>query len=251
MITTLFTSQEINDVISNPCNTFVATTSGLDIINNNSLENIGYVVFSGGGFTSVYHKSDRCSGVLFLGTTYSGVQKLIIDPISMSGNMSDEIVDAYLAPAKLTSNEVQIITGSNNGDLAIATNSGIDFYKANSSAKVSTYFPGGMTSMFVTEAGDLYYSPVLSGGLYVKYSPINTNWSDPDYKLVAVGGFPTPSGVEFIPSNRINEIQISAAISGGHPCVFLATTSGLFIYEENRSDLSSSISGAVLYRNIP
>jgi len=249
MGTTLVTSQEVNDIVSNPCNTFVATISGLDIIDNTTLENIGYVSFSSGGFTSAYHKTDRCNGVLLLGTTFSGVQKLITNPVTMTGNLSASLQDAYLAPVGISSNDVQLIAGNNNGDLAIATASGLDFYRANSSAKVSTYWPGGMTAVFVTEAGAVYYSPVLSGGLYAKYEPVSSGWTEPDYKLVAEGGSSLPSGVGFIPSNRINEIEMNTFSGTNH--VFLATTSGLFVYEEDRNNISSSISGAKLFRNIP
>ena len=96
-------------------------------------------------------------------------------------------------------------------------------------------WPGGMTAVFVTEAGAVYYSPVLSGGLYAKFEPVSSGWTEPDYKLVAEGGNPIPSGVGFIPSNQINEIQMNTFSGTNH--IFLATTSGLFIYEEDRNNI--------------
>jgi len=227
----LVTSTGVNDIDSNPCYVFIATTSGIDVFNPDYLENKAYS-FIIGGCTSISVQNDRCEGDVYLGTNNSGVLGFTMDD-SLSGNISGSVSGIYSYP-DLVSNTVHCLSFNNEQGLAIGTSSGVT-YITTSGNIYDHVFSGGVTSCMLTSSGDLYYSPT-SSGVYAKYGPITSGWSSVDYML-NTSSVPALSGV------YINDMEYKSTSSGNQ--VFLATNSGITMYDENRSNISGSYSRTI------
>lgn len=229
--TALKTSWNLNSITTTPCNLFVTTDNGLDIIDNNTLENVNTTRISGGISALAVDRTSCDNQELYFCIPESGVFSY-----SLSGNFpADSILNntllAYEEP-NILSNNVTFMDKNFNNDLALASESGIDFYPGDVSIRKFTQYPSALnnTALKLNNNGDIYYSPTNSG-LYVKYSP-SSDWSSPDYIL---DSSTTPA----LSGNIVNDLEIQTTSSG---CtVFLATNSGITIYEENRSNISSSV----------
>jgi hypothetical protein len=242
------TSPNIIKVQDTPAHLFCCTIAGLDVIDKNTLNNIAYIPWSG-GFTSIC-LDDRASAVsgIQLGTAGSGVLEFKIPSFDelVNKNISSLLKTKYRTNVGqgLTSNVVQCLDRSYRSDILVGTLSGVDYYNPTGN-RFSHEFDSeyGVTACAVSDNGDVYYSPTNSG-LYVKYGPITSGWSSPDYKVEVGGVYPFPMN-----SNIINDIKVSS-ISGAN-IVFLATRAGLLCYTEDRGDLNVSASGAKLFNKIP
>lgn len=236
----LTTSTNVIAVDENVMNIFVATDSGFDIIDINTLENIGYYDF-GSSITSIsIDNTTSLSGVL-LGTTNSGVLEFNMPDQLMGRDLSSYITTKYKTSQagaySITSDNVQCISRSDQAEYLVGTESGVDYYTKDYYRRSHSYGEGvGTTACRITHSGDVFYSPTNSG-LYVKHAPISADWSSPDY-IINVGN---SYGFD-INSNFINDIEVTPTASGN--LVFVATTSGALIYLENVDDLSVSISGS-------
>lgn len=245
---TLKTSQKINDIKSTSCHLYIATSGGLDILDINTLENSGYISYSG-GFTSMAITSGGCfDSSILLGTSNSGILEFNIpDEYIGSLNLYPLLQPKWNSGSgTLLSNSVQCIDKNIYGSYIIGTNSGIDYY---SYGGVRYYHSYGLELSTdccgISDFEDLYYSPNGSG-VYAKYGPIVSNWTTPDYRITesGTGNNPFP-----LLSNYINDLDLTS--NSGSNSVFIASTRGFIAYDENRGDLDATASGATLVLNYP
>jgi len=241
------TSMNIRKVLDTPSHIYACTDAGLDIIDLNTYDNVGYILWSG-GFTSISldQRATAVSGVQ-LGTATSGVLEFKIPDYSAltSRNLFSRLTTKYSTTvgSGVSSNNIICLDRNILGEYLVGTVSGVDFFNA-LNERVSHVFSSNLsvTACALSDDGDVYYSPTGSG-IYVKYAP-TANWSVPDY-IVQVGGVnPFP-----ILSNIINDIKVTS-VSGAN-LVFTATLSGLLCYQEDRSNLNVSASGAKLFNRFP
>lgn len=225
----LITSTGVNSITSNACYVFVATSSGLDIFDPDSKSNLAYALVSG-GCNDIYVGFEKCyDSNVFIATSLSGVVGLYFNENS-SNNITSSISGVYSNPT-IPYNNVTCLDLNSSGEFAIGSVSGISYI--NTSGSVYNHvFTTAVDSCKITQSGDVYYSPSNSG-LYVKYAPITSNWSSPDYIL---NNLSTPS----LSGNTVNDIEVVYnSISGSYE-LFLATNSGAALISENRSNISSS-----------
>lgn len=243
------TSDTIRDITNVLTNFYVITDNGLDIIDRNTYNNVGYILHSG-GFTSIsVHKPTASVSGLLLGTSYSGVYKYI-PPSEYDINNREidfsQLLQIYKQEnSTLLSNRVDCMHQNINKDIVIGTESGIDYYSSSGNHYFHQYSSGiGTTACFISDYGDIYYSPTNSG-LYVKYATITGNWTEPDYivELSGTGLYPFP-----LLSNYINDVVVTSVSGAENNHVFIATQSGLVVYTED-ADLNISASGAKLFRS--
>lgn len=244
----LYTGSSIIDLKKSPTHLYVLTDGGLDILDINTYENVGYILTSTNLTCLTLNSNYAHRSSVLLGTSISGVLEFPI-PNSfdvLNKNFSSLVKSKWSSTNnKLLSNKVTCIDQNINNEVIIGTNSGIDFYSISGIRYNSEYGLDLNTSCCkVSNHGDLYYSP-LGSGVYVKYLP-DSDWVEPDYKVVlsGTGDHPFP-----LLSNYINEVDLNS-VSGGND-VFIASTSGLIFYQEDRGDLNISASGAVLIEHYP
>lgn len=230
----LVTSGVILDISHSPCYVFIATTSGIDIVNSKTQETDAYVLLS--GIRSIHHNPESCFDLLYLATA-SGVYALpTLD--SLNGDLSGKIVKKYDGAYYLPSSDVYKIHGNINNELTIATSSGI-VYMEDKVGYIGSY-SGIPTSCFISDDGSIYYS-VYEEGLYVKKGPITEDWSVSDYQVTTTGNFP-------LQSDLINDIYVNTI--SGSVYVWLATGNGLLSYEEDLENLEASASGSKFFLQI-
>jgi len=244
---TLVTGQKINDIKASPYYIFVATVGGLDIVEINTLKNVGYIKYDGGISCISLNKNYSNDSEILLGTSNSGVVYFSL-PYTWSGrNLSSRLRQKWSATqAKLTSNYVTCIDQTISGEYLIGTNSGIDYYNISGTRYKHEYGMELNTDCCkISEFNDLYYSPRESG-VYIKYGTPLVDWTFPDYTvtLSGTGSYPFP-----LLSNKINDIDLKS-VSGSNS-VFIASLSGLLYYDENRFNLDATASGAILITNYP
>jgi hypothetical protein len=222
----LLTSDIVRDTKSSPCHCFVITESGLDVIDIDKLENAGYISYSG-GFTSLSVLRDRCDkNNILLGTSNSGIVEF--EYTTTTGEMTEDLEVLFETPL-LPSNNIICLDRKESVPLCVGTTSGITVITSGGDA-YSHICNCSVTSCFVTSSGDVYYSP-LNSGIYVKYGPITSGWTTPDYYLNSTS---TPA----LSGNRVNSVKVTKSGTDNH--VFLATNSGISAYSENRGSISSS-----------
>lgn len=247
--TGLVTSVVTRDIIASPTHYYIVTDNGLDIIDVNTLYNVGYTVRSGGYTSIALDRSVSTASGVYLGTSDSGVFRFNI-PASYDINnrdISGLIFSSYsVASGNLLSDNVQCLHINKRGELGIGTPSGIDFQSISGHKKHQYTAWTGTKDVFVSEYGDIYYSPTGSG-LHVKYAPIASDWLTPDYFIVLSGTGPNPFPLL---TNYINDIAVTSISGDTNNHVFLATESGLMYYQED-SDLNISATAAKLVRQLP
>jgi hypothetical protein len=222
----LYTSSKVVDLSATRCNLFVATSGGLDILDTNTMDNVGYLTFSG-GFNLVEVDKKSCEDVtVYLGTSQSGVYALSYRTY-VYGDFSAYLQSKVTYPS-IQSNEVSCLSVGQSGVFAVGTISGLSLIT--SSGEFQDSSEDLITACFITPSGDIYYSP-SSSGVCVKYGPVVSGWEDPDYILNTAS---TPA----ILSDDVNEIRVTPSSSGN--TVFVATSSGISMYLENRTTLTGS-----------
>jgi hypothetical protein len=243
---TLITGQHAIDIKANPCYIFVATLGGLDIIDINTFQNIGYVLSSGISCISV-NKNYCTDSPILMGSQSSGVLEINM-PYNFTTRDFTSLVRVKFSTARgnLSSNTVTCIDQTTDNAYLIGTDVGVDYITI--SGKKFSYYYGetiNTNCCRISDFYDLYYSPEGSG-MYAKYGPVASSWNTLDYivKLSGTGDNPFP-----LQTNYINDIDIKS-VSGSNS-IFIATQSGLVYYDENRNDLNLTASGAKLIKNYP
>lgn len=243
---TLFTGQTVTDIKSSPSHIYITTLGGLDILDINTYDNVGYVLYDSGFTCLSLNKDYTNKSSVLLGTSNSGVLDFPI-PLTYSGtiNLTSLLKNKWNSDAgNLTSNKVTCIDQTTSGTYLVGTNSGVDYFYRNTRYSHNYGLNLDTKCCKISKFNDLYYSPTNSG-LYVKYEP-NDNWIEPDYKVLISG-----TGVYPFPSltNYINDVDIKSIL--GSNSVFIATNSGLLYYDENRLDLNISASGTKIINKYP
>jgi hypothetical protein len=248
---TLVTSTNIRDFAFTRTNCYIATDGGLDILDLNTYQNVGYIPYSG-GFTAIAVNSGYPFNTrLLLGTATSGVMQFSIPAVYPGGstNLALQLVQRYsVERGNLVSNNVQCISINNGNDVLVGSVSGIDLFILNNRYYTNYGNAVGTSCCYVTDYDAIYYSPVGSG-LYVNYTPPSGGGllPAPSYTITLSG-----TGVNPFPllSNYINKIVVTSVSGVALNPVFLATQSGLMYYTEN-ANLNISASGATLVRSFP
>ena len=223
----LKTSWNVIEGKGNLCNVFVTTDNGLDIIDPNTFSNKGYITISG-GFNSLGLSRNECSdSFLYLGTSISGVYRYLI-PEEFNQNNQTNSLQLFKQVPDINSNTITALDRNESNTVSVGTISGLDIIFEDNT-RYKTQFDNSISSVFLTQSGDVYYSPQGSG-LYVKYLPAS-DWNNPDYVLDLSS---TPS----LPGLVVNDIEVQTSPSGNY--VYLATNSGVFTYWENRNNIASS-----------
>lgn len=224
----LKTSNYVLDIKTSPCSVFVATNSGLDIINPDNLTNEAFVILES-GFNSLVIDQDRCEeNHILLGSSVSGVCELVYNT-TLTGDLSNDLVVKYSYP-ELPSNNIISLNRNDYDEVVVGTNSGVSFINISGDI-FSCLINCDIVSCNITNSGDCYYAPNNSG-VYVKYGPITANWSVEDYYL-------SSSTTPALLGNIINEILLGDLTDSGSE-VYLATDSGIAIYSEDRSSMGDS-----------
>ena len=253
------TSSNVIDVKTTATHFYAITDYGMDIIDANTLNNVGYIKRPGGFTCMCLNKDAAVLSGIYLGTSDSGVYQFIIPETYSNTNRDYSTSSSYTnkystSGNKVVSNNIQCMDLNLNGDLIIGSVSGIDTYINTFSGIVgsggvtvvnhyNTNYNSsvGTTACAISEYRDVQYSPTNSG-MYCKHT-VSGNWSIPDYIVCTTGINPFP-----IYSDYINNIKITS-ISGANE-VFIATQSGILCYKDN-SDLNISASGSKVFINIP
>jgi hypothetical protein len=223
----LVTSTNVLDSETNFDYIFAITDYGLDILDRWSLRNSGYLINSGGFSCISLDKSSSNVVDVYLGTT-SGVGVLSYSGSGkQSLNDSFEILYSGLDATCISSIEDSILVGTSSGITLISGGTSYS-HLTNTSTE----------ACLLLDSGDIYYSPAESG-IYCKYSPVSSDWTSPDYLLDS-------NSIPSILSNKVNDIEIGVPTSG-NLSIFLATSSGISIYDENRSAISGSTMKSLTY----
>lgn len=205
---------------------YVATSSGLDIVDlvsENTAANINYP----GGFNTVWGNTSS----IYLGTTNSGIKSLSYTTIS--GNISDpydlssHLIDLYNYPY-ISSNNIKYIHG-NEANLLVCTNSGVDYIRTTGNPIfVSSTSIAGVQKCFLSSTSGYY---TTSGTEYSlnRIDNMNADWSTPSRSYV------TGSGI-FDISVSLNDMYVTngTGSDGISNCIFCATSSGIYIIDESQ-----------------
>lgn len=156
---------------------------------------------------------------LYIGTTNSGIIRAEIDDIYLNN------VSSYKIYPQITSNEVLCLHG-NGIYLAAITSSGIDRIDITTNSGINT-ISSGINGCFQTTVGSLYYTD--GNTLSVIYAPTTSlDYIDYNYTI----------GDGIVPENvYINDLSV---IEGDLNLIYMATTSGVVVIEENRDDETDS-----------
>ncbi len=155
--------------------------------------------------------------LIYLATSGAGVC-VLEKPLIVSGNYELFPIYKHNRISNYLS-EIVFCIDSNNKNIAIGTNSGIELNL--DTEHYSCGIDSPVTSVVLTSNNDLYYGG--SFGLAVKKGPISGNWVSPTYRI-------TTSSNPAIYSNIINDICVLE--DGGINYVAIATNSGCYYYKE-------------------
>lgn len=232
-------------VAADDVNYYANTSSGIDIINQTSHDQVGYITYAG-GFTSI----SVAGGYLYAGKTAVGVWRWQISTISGSTSMPDIRYSTATSPAISNNNIVKIDAKYINGTMyiALALSNIVHLIKNDlGTPQVLSITTAGWacTSIALSDGGDLYYnmsSGRTNGSVLAKYNAIDIypGWvygsNDADYGnnyTAQHGPDPTWQG--------IIDISVSSGTSSaraGDNTIYLSTNDGVVIIQENQATAS-------------
>lgn len=196
---------------------FAATTSGLYVSDVYSPNTIQSYIPIDGGCTSVWCDS----GYTFI-ATHNGVYK--------TDRRLQQPIAIYLEYPFINSNNVSYIHG--NGNFIIScTDVGVNITRRFSEYTTNCEVENS-TKCFVTVGGQYYYNSSTGDEYSVnKLYSNNSDWSLADVVYTTGSGF-LCSGV------TINDVFVTenTSINHGSNTLFIATSSGVYIYDEGSSD---------------
>jgi len=206
---------------------YAATSEGLDIIDINSTEKIAYVSLVG-GFSTIWASEDT----IYLGTNggvkYLSKSSILGDsasPINLTAFLNSY---TYYAPA---STDVRYIHGFEN-KLSIVTASGMDLVDNTSGGFKSSTSNTKIGKCFSTADRSVYYTVnnASINGVF-KVNSYLFDWDTPDISYV--------TDDSFLPNVVINDIFITlqTASSGVNNTIFVATSSGVYIFDEDSAQV--------------
>jgi hypothetical protein len=204
---------------------YAATTDGLNIIDLLSELAYAHITYKG-GFNSVWADDNK----VYLATSTSGVKYIDKACISGSTNSPYELAVClrdYLNEPDILSNQVRYIHG-NNSHMIMSTASGINYRGPDLYYQKAEGFTKLSRKVFITSSGRMYYTTWdgTKWRVNVKYAN-NQNWTEPD-KSYETGTFLISAGVDIL------DIFVTEGTSdsGASNTIFIATTSGIFVIDE-------------------
>jgi len=227
----------LNQIWSDDNYVYAACDFGLDIIDKVEEEKIAYI-HNNDGYNTVWANNDK----VYLGTSASGVKYFhktcISGTVLIPNNLYTCLVD-YTSPFGISSQTIRYIHGSSDDYLMCCTNSGVDVYHMKMTEYRSTTTVSGAQKCFMTSSGKFYYTTVsgatVSGvddlwSLNRVDKPL-WDWIDPDY-IYYTGGDILPAGL------IINDMFITENTSSNEidNTIFIATTSGVYVIDEETLD---------------
>lgn len=203
-------TDDLNAICWDSASIYMTTTSGLYIYNVLDLENYQYFIPIEGGANSLWCDTNN----VYIATN-TGIYEL--DKCTPTG------FTIYAEYPFINSNTVRHIHGNSNIILS-CTDVGINITRR--SSKYTTYcYEDNSTKCFVSGNNSCYYT-TNSSGIYSVNKLINnnSNWVIPDLVYSA--------GNSFLPANiTINDVFVS-----DNELLFVATNSGIYIYDELNDD---------------
>ncbi len=210
----------LNQICTDNNFVYVATTSGLNIIDIETELSYSFTSYLG-GYSTVWASDNN----VYLGTTAGGIKRLPKASIS-SGDLSTVIID-YVSVPDLTSNNVRYIHG-NSTKLLCCTSDGVDIIRRDTHYITHSYI-ANTTKCFVTPQYDYYYYiSTASNVSYVnRLNQNKSNWSTIDVIYATGSGF-------FYDITELNDIYVTEHTStiGGDNTMFFATDKGALICDE-------------------
>lgn len=203
---------------------YVATTSGLDVINIETEQRQSFASNSY-GYSTVWSDSNE----VFVGTTAAGIKLLnqsSIGPLEIFPFLS-----IYAMSPFITSNNIKHIHGNSN-KLICSTVEGIDIIRRDSQYITQT-FVSGAQKCFVTPNFNYYYY-TISGSTHWSLNRLNgntMNWTTPDVVYTTGSGFLSDSTI-------IKDFYVTehTSMSGLNNTIFIITDDGAHVYDEGTSD---------------
>ena len=203
-------TDDLNEICWDSTSIYMATTSGLYIFSVLDIENYQYFIPIEGGVNSLW-----CGAHNVYAATNIGIYE--VDKYAPTGFTS------YAEYPFINSNVVRHIHG--NIDIILScTDVGVNVTRRNS--KYTTYcYTDGSNKCFAPENDCCYYT-TNSVGVHSINKLINnsSNWTTPNIVYTAGDSF-LPAGI------IINDIFVS-----NNECLFVATNSGIYIYDELNDD---------------
>lgn len=202
---------------------YAATSGGLDILDINSTEKVAYVPWPS-GFSTIWASEDT----IYLGTDdgvkYLNKSSILGDSASPINLIAFLNSYTYYAP---TSTYIKYLHGFEN-KLSIVTASGMDLVDNTSGGFKSSTSNPNIGKCFSTVDRSVYYmvNNAAINGVF-KVNSYLFDWTTPDVSYI--------TGESFLPDVEINDIFITlqTASSGISNTIFVATSSGVYIFDED------------------
>jgi len=224
---------QLNQIWTDNDFVYAVTTSGLFVVDVDTSNTVAYVDYSG-GFSTVWASDDN----VYVGTEDDGVK--YIEKTCISTNQSNPVdivacLNDYDFTHNVSSDVVRYIHGSGE-TLAVVTYSGIDILNNGEilGYKSSTQMDD-VEKCFFTSKGEVYYTKNTGGPALYKKSDTSSDWSEPDKNFVIENPF-SESGLFLEDGVTINDIYVTVNTSSGTSnTLFVATSSGIYVYDEGLS----------------
>ena len=208
---------------------YAAHSEGIGIIDLQSEELICYAEASS-GFNSVVGNSDN----VYLGTDSSGVfyfsKSSIYGAKDSPGDISSVIYPLNTTYLPSCSEIVSLFI--HDYDLAVVTTEGMDVIGMATGKEFKSHTTSsGITKSFLTSKKEVYYLENLDTWALNKATPYLCDWEVPTTKY-EVGDSFLINGVD------LNDLFITegTSLNGTDNTLFIATTSGIYIYDEGLSN---------------
>lgn len=201
---------------------YVATTSGLDVIDLETEQYYDGAVYSG-SINTVWASEDY----VYVGTADDGIKYLSKTCISGGYNLETCLMDYSVEP-DLTNNEVNYIHGYAHptGDFLVAcTISGVDTFGPSIYYHRHRYLMPGAIKCFMTSNLEFYYTTT---GTISKINRPFYDWIVADKIFTQVS-----SGSEIIDIF----ITVGTSVSGAANTIFIATSNGVYIIDEESEEV--------------
>lgn len=200
---------------------YAATSEGLKIFENDSIDEFAYVTYSS-GFSTVWGNHNK----IFAGTTNSGIKylnKTCISGAELISCLNDFSDLTYYS--ELTSNNITYIHGHED-TLGIVTESGVEIIKIDPQSYRSYTTISGARKCFMTTE-KFYYTVSGTEWSLNRVDSYLYNWNTPDKSYI------TGSGI-FAAGISLNDIFVTE--NTGHDGIsntlFVATSSGVYVIDE-------------------
>lgn len=220
----------LNQLYSDSVYTYVAHSNGLDILNTQNEELFCYTI-TVCGFNSVVGNSEY----VYLGTNSSGVfyfPKSAVSGTELFPGDISHLVHPLTTTYSPSCSEI-VSLAVYNYDLAVVTTEGLDIIgMAPGKEFKSSTTSSGIIKSFLTSKKEVYYLENSGGWSLNKVIPYLCDWEVPTIKYSVGDSF-------LIDGVGLNDLFITenTSLNNIDNTVFIATTSGIYIYDEGVTDV--------------